>query len=84
MITAIILEALAAEIKNLEPASSLSTCFDVFAGTSTGSSISCGLVKGLNAAEIQQFYEKKGAQISTETNSASWEEEVLNRARKGH
>ncbi len=37
--------------------------FDLYAGTSTGALISCGLAFGISAKEIKNIYEEKGANI---------------------
>jgi patatin-like phospholipase/acyl hydrolase len=82
LLTTIILEALEAEIKAINPTSSLSECFDVFAGTSTGSIIACGLANGFTATKIREFYEQKGGLIFPRLNAKFWLTKVLDRMRQ--
>ncbi|MFZ4665883.1 MAG: patatin-like phospholipase family protein [Prochlorotrichaceae cyanobacterium] len=57
LITAIILERLEAKIARDFPDRPLiKDHFNLFAGTSTGSIIACGLAKGITATEIRKFY----------------------------
>jgi patatin-like phospholipase/acyl hydrolase len=84
LLTAIILEALEKEIQQINPTSSLHNSFDVFAGTSTGSIIACGLARGMSATQIRKFYETKGSIIFPKMNLAFWAGELLERLKKGH
>jgi patatin-like phospholipase/acyl hydrolase len=84
LLTAIILETLEKEIQQINPTSSLHKCFDVFAGTSTGSIIACGLARGMSATQIRRFYETKGDIIFPKMNLAFWAGELLERMKKGH
>lgn len=82
LLTTIILEALEAEIKAINPSSSLSECFDVFAGTSTGSIIACGIANGFTAKKIREFYEQKGALIFPRLNTKFWLAALVDRVRQ--
>ena len=82
LLTTIVLEALEEEIKAINPTSSLSECFDVFAGTSTGSIIACGLANGFTATKIRKFYEQKGDQIFPALNAKFWLTKVFERMRE--
>lgn len=84
LLTTIILEALEKEVQQIKPGSSLHDCFDVFAGTSTGSIIACGLARGMSAKQIRTFYESKGETIFPKMNAAYWAAELLERLKKGH
>lgn len=84
LLTAIILETLEKEIQRINPTSSLHKSFDVFAGTSTGSIIACGLARGMSATQIRKFYETKGDIIFPKMNLAFWAGELLERLKKGH
>ena len=83
LLTAIILEALEAEIQQISPSASLHTCFDVFAGTSTGSIIACGLARGLSATKIRSFYEQTGSQIFPKLSTRFFLLELWERLRQG-
>ena len=64
LITAIILERLEAKIASIYPnRPQIKDHFNLFAGTSTGSIIACGLAKGIPAAEIRGFYREKAPEI---------------------
>src|SRR5690348_409793 len=41
----------------------ISECFDLIVGTSTGGIIALGLGKGLSPGEIEQFYRQSGPKI---------------------
>jgi patatin-like phospholipase/acyl hydrolase len=84
LLTAIILESLEKEIQRINPASSLHTSFDVFAGTSTGSIIACGLARGMSATQIRRFYEDKGDIIFPKMDAGFWAREILERIRRRH
>lgn len=64
LITVIILEHLEDQLAQATPdRPRIKDHFQLFAGTSTGSIIACGLAKGMPASEIRQFYEEKAPQI---------------------
>ncbi|MGA1130884.1 MAG: patatin-like phospholipase family protein [Prochlorotrichaceae cyanobacterium] len=64
LITAIILERLEAKLAQASPdRSRIKDHFQLFAGTSTGSIIACGLAKGIPATDIRRFYQEKAPQI---------------------
>ncbi|MFN9644680.1 MAG: patatin-like phospholipase family protein [Cyanobacteriota bacterium] len=84
LLTTIILETLEKEIQRINPKSSLHDSFDVFAGTSTGSIIACGLARGMSASQIRKFYVDKGEIIFPKLNLAFWAGELLDRLKKGH
>jgi len=67
LITTIILERLEQKL-----GSHLNNYFDLFAGTSTGSIIACGIARGIPASEISQFYREKGMSIFPNMTSLSF------------
>jgi uncharacterized protein len=77
------LEELEREVKKLNPSSSLTDCFDFFAGTSTGSFIACGLAQGMRPYQIREFYEKKGEKIFPKMDFGFFVMEFLRRLTKG-
>ena len=83
LLTAILLESLEAELQQLDPKATIANCFDMFAGTSTGSIIACGLAKGMTAKKIRQFYEQEGEKIFPTMDANFWRKEALERIRKG-
>jgi patatin-like phospholipase/acyl hydrolase len=84
LLTAKLLEELEKELQQLRPSSSLVDFFDLFAGTSTGSIIACGLAKGMSAQAISQFYENEGGKIFPKMDPIFWAEEVIERVKRGH
>jgi patatin-like phospholipase/acyl hydrolase len=56
LVTAIMLESLEKQIKKRAPRKQLRDCFDLIAGTSSGSLIACGISHGLQISEIRNFY----------------------------
>jgi patatin-like phospholipase/acyl hydrolase len=84
LLTTIILERLEKEIQHINPTSSLHNSFDVFAGTSTGSIIACGLARGMSATQIRRFYENKGDIIFPRIDFGFWTREILKRIRREH
>ena len=84
LLTTIILEKLEREIQKINPTSSLHNSFDIFAGTSTGSIIACGLARGMSATEIRHFYENKGDIIFPTMDLGFWAGEILERIKRGH
>ncbi len=84
-LTALLLEELEKELQKLNPNHTLAKSFDLFAGTSTGSIIACGLAKGMSAKEIQTLYKLKGEKIfPTMTSIRFVEQEVLERLSERH
>ena len=79
LLTIMLLEELEREVKKLDPSSSLTDCFDFFAGTSTGSLIACGLAQGMKPCKIREFYEKKGEKIFPKMNFGFLAMELLRR-----
>lgn len=64
LITAILLEHLEAKLAQVTPDRPwIKDHFQLFAGTSTGSIIACGLAKGISATKIRQFYEENARHI---------------------
>jgi uncharacterized protein len=63
LLTALLLESLETELQKRDSHSTLANCFDMFAGTSTGSIIACGLAKGMSAKSIREFYQRYGEKI---------------------
>ncbi|MEB3283016.1 MAG: patatin-like phospholipase family protein [Lyngbya sp.] len=57
LVTALILQKLEAKIQQHSPGKKLKDCFNLIAGTSTGSLIACGLSHGRSIDEIVNFYE---------------------------
>ncbi len=84
LLTAFLLENLEQEIQQLDPSSTLTSCFDFFAGTSTGSIIACALAKGMSAEQIRGFYEEKGEKIFPTMDPMFWAKEALEHVVKGH
>ncbi|WP_413164954.1 patatin-like phospholipase family protein [Capilliphycus salinus ALCB114379] len=56
LVTALILKELEAKIQQRSPGKQLKYCFDLIAGTSTGSLIACALSSGLPISEIVGLY----------------------------
>ena len=83
LLTAILLESLEAELQQLDSTATLTNRFDMFAGTSTGSIIACGLAKGMSAKTIRQFYEQEGEKIFPTMDADFWAKQALDRIRKG-
>ena len=54
---------LAAVERRLPAGRTLSGCFDLLAGTSTGGILSAGLAAGLSAADLVDFYRRRGPDI---------------------
>jgi patatin-like phospholipase/acyl hydrolase len=83
LLTALLLESLEAELQQLDSTATLAKCFDMFAGTSTGSIIACGLAKGMSTKTIRQFYKLEGEKIFPTMDADFWTKQALNRIRKG-
>jgi patatin-like phospholipase/acyl hydrolase len=79
LLTTIILESLETEIKAINTDASISSCFDMFAGTSTGSIIACGLSNGMSPASIREFYIKTGAKIFPKMGGSFWVTSLVKR-----
>ncbi len=79
LLTTIILEALEEEIKAINPEASITSCFDMFAGTSTGSIIACGLANGMSPSRIREFYVATGAKIFPNMSGNFWLSSLLRR-----
>ena len=56
---------LAAIERRLPPGRRLADCFDLLAGTSTGGILAAGLAAGLSAADLVDFYRRRGPGIFT-------------------
>jgi patatin-like phospholipase/acyl hydrolase len=85
LLTTLLLEELEREIQaqTNNPSSSLTDYFDLFAGTSTGSFIACGLANGMRPSQIREFYEQQGKTIFPKMDFRFWAGELLNRVSKG-
>lgn len=83
LLTAKLLERLEEELQKHRPSSVLRDYFDLFAGTSTGSIIACGLAQGMSARSICEFYEKEGEKIFPKISSRFWVEKLIERVSKG-
>lgn len=77
-----ILDALEEEIKAIKPEASITSSFDMFAGTSTGSIIACGLANGMSPSRIRDFYLATGAKIFPGMSSNFWFSSLLRRLKK--
>lgn len=83
LLTALLLENLETELQKIDAGSTLANCFDMFAGTSTGSFIACALAKGMSARAIREFYEEDGEKIFPPMDFTFWTGEVIERIRRG-
>lgn len=63
LLTILLLEALEQELEQLRPGTKVRDVFHVFAGTSTGSLIACGLAKGLSLTRLRDLFEQQGPKI---------------------
>lgn len=63
LLTILLLEALEQELDLLRPGTKVRDVFHVFAGTSTGSLIACGLSQGLTLDKLKDLFEKQGTKI---------------------
>jgi patatin-like phospholipase/acyl hydrolase len=63
LLTILLLEALEQELDRLRPGTKVRDVFHIFAGTSTGSLIACGLAQGLTLEKLRDLFEREGTKI---------------------